>query len=190
MTAGTMRVPVDTSVMIMLEDEEGVNPDNVIVDVNGQVVASTVHEALSAGDLRQVWVVYDSLGAFDYDEVVSVTVEACDIYGHWMTPYAFSFKTETLEEHQLAANTAPETTVIVNAAPGMTAIVGQEGGGAGPPGLTSGRRGGAHHGGLPRGGGGRVRRAGSWSGQHAPKVGHPRRRAQRSFPGHARVHRR
>jgi len=127
LTPGTMRVPVDTSVMVMLEDEEGVNPDGVIVNVNGEVVESTVHEALVAGDLRQVWVVYDSLGAFEYDEVVTVTVEACDIYGHWMTPYAFSFKTETLEEHELAANAAPPTSVVVDVLPGINALVGQEG---------------------------------------------------------------
>jgi len=125
--AGTLRVPVDTSVMVMLEDEEGVNPDSVIVDINGEVVANTVHEALVAGDLRQVWVVYDSLGAFEYDEAVTVTVEACDINGYWMTPYAFTFKTETLEEHELAANAAPPTTVVVDAVPGMNAVVGEEG---------------------------------------------------------------
>jgi hypothetical protein len=124
---GTLRVPVDTSVMVMLEDDEGVNPDSVIVDINGEVVVNTVHEALTAGDLRQVWVVYDSLGAFEYDEVVTVTVEVCDINGYWMTPYAFTFKTETLEEHELAANAAPPTTLVADAAPGMTAVVGQEG---------------------------------------------------------------
>ena len=97
------------------------------MDINGEVVANTVHEALSAGDLRQVWVVYDSLGAFEYDEVVTITVEACDINGYWMTPYAFSFKTETAEEHEIAASASPPTNVIVDAAPGLTAVIGKAG---------------------------------------------------------------
>ena len=102
------------------------NPDSITIDINGEVVAHTVHD-LMPDDLRQVWVVYNSLGAFEYDEVLTVTVEAGDINGYWMTPYAYSFKTETSEEQAAAADMAPEITVIVDTVQGWTTLYGQEG---------------------------------------------------------------
>jgi len=121
---GTQRVPVDTSVMIMLEDEEGVNPYSIAVDINGEVVAHTVHY-LVPGDLTQVWVVYDSLGEFNYNEVLTVTVDANDINGYEMTPYAYSFKTETSQQHEAAANMAPEMAYLVEQ--DWTTLYGEEG---------------------------------------------------------------
>jgi hypothetical protein len=124
LTAGTLRVPVDTSVMIMLEDEDGVNPDSITVDINGEIVAHTAHYLIT-GDLTQVWAVYDSLGEFDYDEVLTVTVEASDINGYEMTPYAYSFKTETSQQHEAAANMAPEMAYVVEQ--DWTTLYGEQG---------------------------------------------------------------
>lgn len=127
LTAGTVRVPVDTSVMIMLEDGEGIDPGTVVVDVNGDVVTHTVHEVHTPGDFQQVWVVYDSLGAFQYDEVVTVTIEASDINGYVMTPYAYSFKTETTAQRLIAASTSPAVDTVVDATQGLTSLYGKEG---------------------------------------------------------------
>jgi hypothetical protein len=124
LTPGTLRVPVDTSVMILLEDEEGVNPDSITLDINGTVVAHTVHYLIT-GDLSQVWAVYDSLGEFDYDGVLTVTVEASDISGYEMTPYAYTFKTETSQQHDAAANMAPEMAYVVEQ--DWTTLYGEQG---------------------------------------------------------------
>ena len=127
LTEGTLRVPADTSVMVALEDEEGVDPASITLTINGEVVAYTVHEMLTAGDMRQVWVVYDSLGSFGYDEVVTVTVEASDINAYTMTPHAYNFKTETSAEHDAAQAAAPPTATVVDApSSGLTTIYGEE----------------------------------------------------------------
>jgi len=127
LTADTLRVPVDTSVMIALEDEEGVDSTSINLMMNAEVVAYTVHE-MTPGDMTQVWVVYDSLGSFGYDEQVTVTVEASDINGYTMTPYAYSFKTETSDEHDAALVAAPVTTTAVDdPSAGLTTIYGEEG---------------------------------------------------------------
>jgi len=128
LTAGTLRVPADTSVMVALDDEEGVDPATITLTVNGGVVAHTVHEMLTPGDMRQVWIVYDSLGSFGYDEQVNVVVEASDVNGYSMTPYAYSFKTETSAEHNEAQAAAPTTTVEIDVpSAGLTTINGEAG---------------------------------------------------------------
>jgi len=127
LTAGTLRVPVDTSVMVALEDQEGLDPATITLTVNGAVVAHTLHEMLTPGDMRQVWAVYDSLASFAYDEEVTVTVEASDVNGYSMTPYAYTFKTETSAEHDAAQAAAPSTTTDVDVpGAGLTTIYGEE----------------------------------------------------------------
>jgi hypothetical protein len=127
LTADTLRVPVDTSVMVALEDEESIDPASIDLTMNAEVVAYTVHE-VTPGDMRQVWVIYDSLGSFAYDEQVNVTVEASDVNGYTMTPYAYSFKIETSDEHDAALAAAPATTTVVDdPSAGLTTIYGEEG---------------------------------------------------------------
>jgi len=127
LTKGTLRVPVDTSVMIMLEDDDGIDANTITVTMNGEVVAYTVHPVFAPDDVRYLWVVYDSLGAFEYDEVVTVTVEASDLNGYPMVPYAYSFKTETVHEHKKAADNAPATLVVLDPDAGWTTVYAQEG---------------------------------------------------------------
>ena len=127
LTADTLRVPVDTSVMVALEDEEGIDPASIDLTMNAEVVAYTVHE-VTPGDMRKVWVIYDSLGSFAYDEQVDVTVEASDVNGYSMTQYAYSFKIETSDEHDAALAAAPATTTVVDdPSTGLTTIYGEEG---------------------------------------------------------------
>ncbi len=127
LTKGTLRVPVDTSVMIMLGDDDGLDLAGITVTMNGEVVGHTVHPVFAPDDMRYVWVVYDSLGAFQYDEVVTVTVESSDVNGYIMIPYAYSFKTETAREHEKAADGAPATLVVLDPETGWTTIYAQEG---------------------------------------------------------------
>ena len=122
LTNETLRVPVDTSVMIMLEDDDGVDSDSITIAMNGEVVAHTVHHVFAPDDLRYLWVVYDSLGAFKYDEVITVTVEASDLNGYAMLPYAYSFKTETALEQRKAADNAPATVVAFDSETGWTTV--------------------------------------------------------------------
>jgi hypothetical protein len=127
LTKDTLRVPVDSSVMVMLEDDDGVDSDTIAVTMNGEVVAHTVHHVFSSDDVRYLWVVYDSLGAFQYDQVVTVTVEASDVDGYPMVPYAYSFKTETSQEHRKAEDNAPATLVVLDPDAGWTTVYAQEG---------------------------------------------------------------
>ncbi|MGC9323950.1 MAG: S8 family serine peptidase [Desulfomonilia bacterium] len=129
-----LRVPVNSSFAVLLEDGDGIDitdPESVLFTiVDGVNPAYTV----DAGDssivrivrltqdpdtaLTRVWAVYDRsresvLGDYPYGASVSISVESKDRRADWMGRADYLFAVETEEEH-LAARAATPLSVSLN----------------------------------------------------------------------------
>ena len=101
--AGSIQVPLNNLITLSITDAGiGVNASSVTIKVNNNIVytGDTNHYPSSYGDCRRVGnkadyrFVYQSNEIFDYDQTVSITVNATDLAGNAMNEHSYSFATE------------------------------------------------------------------------------------------------
>ncbi len=105
---GTLPVPADSSVVIRLRDDTGIEERSIRLEINGSTVIPSVVRQVVTGDLTDYWVVYrPPEGGFEFGEKVEVSLGAADINGREMeSPVVYSFRVESKEEHAWSAQAA------------------------------------------------------------------------------------
>ncbi|MEA1895524.1 MAG: FlgD immunoglobulin-like domain containing protein, partial [Euryarchaeota archaeon] len=97
-------VPVDTNITVhVLDDGDGVNNSTIVMTVNDTIVTPDI-----TGTAADYTVVYTPSVAFDYEQLVNVTIDAADLNEtpNVMTTDAYSFTTESAT---VVDNTPPST---------------------------------------------------------------------------------
>jgi len=107
---GSLRVPNDTSVVIRVKDDTGIDEACIQMTVKGEAV-SPVLKQLTVGDAKDYWVIYYPGVVFSYGEEVEVTFDASNVDGIAMEQYSYSFKVESQEEHDYADTYRPSSTL-------------------------------------------------------------------------------
>lgn len=101
--AGAVQVPLNSLIALTLSDSgDGVDPNTVVIRVNNQVVYSgnTALYASAYGDCRRIGTpasyryYYEADTLFDFNQEVSVRVDASDLAGNAMATSSYSFVTE------------------------------------------------------------------------------------------------
>jgi len=102
--ANSTQAPLDGLVTLNIADAgDGVDACSVTININGNIVytGDTVDYNSSYGDCHRTGTkanytfIYQPHAASDYDQTVSIVVNARNLAGNTMTPYSYSFVTET-----------------------------------------------------------------------------------------------
>jgi len=102
--ANSTQAPLDGLVILKVADNgDGVAASSVTININGNIVYtgdtadynSSYGYCHRTGTEANYTFIYQPHTAFDYDQTVSVVVNAQDLTGNTMTPYSYSFVTET-----------------------------------------------------------------------------------------------
>ena len=102
-TDESIQVPLNNMITLHITDAgTGVDAATVTIEVNGNLVytGDTTHYPSLYGDCRRTGTraaysfFYQSNETFDYDQTVTITVNATDLAGHVMNEYSYSFATE------------------------------------------------------------------------------------------------
>ncbi len=102
--AGSIQISLDTLIILHVTDNGvGVDANSVTIKVNGNIVYTgdtTDYNSLSGcchrtGTNADYTFIYQPNATFDYDQTVSVVVNAKDFAGNAMSQYSYSFVTET-----------------------------------------------------------------------------------------------
>jgi hypothetical protein len=101
--ADSLQVPLDRLVILNVADDGGgVDANSVTIKVNGNIVytgdtadySSPYGRCHRTGAKADYTFIYQPHAAFDYDQKVSVVVNAHDLAGNAMSQYSYSFVTE------------------------------------------------------------------------------------------------
>jgi len=102
--ADSIQMPLDRLVILHVADNgDGVDANSVTIKVNDNIVYtgdtadynSSYGRCHRTGAKADYTFIYQPHAAFDYDQKVSVVVNAQDLAGNAMSPYSYSFVTET-----------------------------------------------------------------------------------------------
>ncbi|GEM_PF-5324450 len=95
-TPGDINVPVNTDVVFhVLDDGSGVNLMTVAANVNGVLYANGIPGFSFVGTPADYTIIINPATNFPYNTVIPVTLYATDLDGNVMTPFSYSFTTET-----------------------------------------------------------------------------------------------
>jgi len=106
---GTMRVPVDTSIIARIRNENGVDRDSIEMKIEDNPVDVRVQE-VKKGDDTDCWIIHSPETPFPFDHQVNFSVDANSINGMQMITYYSSFKTESEQKHNAALAAEPSST--------------------------------------------------------------------------------
>jgi hypothetical protein len=123
MDDGTMRVPIDTSIVARLKNESGIDEDSIEMRIENQSVNIRVQE-VNDGDDTDCWIVHSPKTPFAFEQAVNYEIDAKSLNGVEMDTYYSSFKIESEEEHDTAlANTPSNTEYFDDPVIGQNTIV-------------------------------------------------------------------
>jgi hypothetical protein len=109
MDDGTMRVPIDTSIVARLKNESGIDEDSIEMRIENQSVNIRVQE-VNNGDDTDCWIVHSPKTPFAFEQAVNYAIDAKSLNGVEMDTYYSSFKIESEEEHDTALADTPSNT--------------------------------------------------------------------------------
>jgi len=101
--ADDIQAPLNTLITLHITDPgDGVDADSVTIQVNNNLVYSgdTAKYSSAYGECHRIGTeadytfIYQSNDMFDFDQLISVTVNASDLAGNVMDQYSYSFRTE------------------------------------------------------------------------------------------------
>lgn len=106
--ADSIRVSSDTSIVIRIWDDEGIDTNSIFMAVQGEDVSAHIRlKQITEGDSTEYWIIYSPLNSFSFDEEVTVILEVEDINGIAMDAYTYSFQVESENEHTEAEENKP-----------------------------------------------------------------------------------
>ena len=124
---GTMRVPIDTSIVARLKNENGIDEDSIEMRIENQSVNIRVQE-VNDGDDTDCWIIHSPKTPFAFEQAVNFAIDAKSLNGVEMDTYYSSFKIESEEEHDTAlANTPSNTEYFDDPVIGQNTIVADPG---------------------------------------------------------------
>ncbi len=109
MDAGTLRVPIDTSIVIRIKNDGGIDEDSIEMKIENEAVTIRVQE-VNEGDDTDCWIIHAPKTPFAFEHQVNFAVDAKNLNGIEMDTYYSSFKTESEEEHTAALSREPAST--------------------------------------------------------------------------------
>jgi len=108
MDDGTMRVPIDTSIVARIKNDGGIDEDSVEVRIEKQSVSIRVQE-VNDGDDTDCWIIHAPKTPFTFGQVVNLAIDAKSKNGLEMVTYYSSFKLESEEEYDAALASTPSS---------------------------------------------------------------------------------
>ncbi|MGA1791551.1 MAG: hypothetical protein ACMUIM_08695 [bacterium] len=105
---GSLRVPVDTSIVIRIKGQVRIDTNSIDMMVQGEDISSCMRsKQVIEGDCTDYWVIFYPTDYFSFGENVTVTVDAKDIRGIPMQNYTYGFRTESEDEYLAAITNTP-----------------------------------------------------------------------------------
>ena len=127
MDDGTMRVPIDTSIVTRIKNDGGIDEDSVEMRIEKQSVSIRVQE-VNDGDDTDYWIIHTPNTPFAFEQTVNFAIDAKSLNGLEMVTYYSSFKIESEEEYDAAlANTPSSTEYFDDPVIGQNSIVADPG---------------------------------------------------------------
>jgi hypothetical protein len=102
----TLRVPIDTSIVTRIKNDDGIDKESVEMMIENQPVNIRVQE-VNDGDDTDCWIIHSPNTPFAFGQAVNFTIDAKNLNGVEMDTYYSSFKTESEEEHDAALANTP-----------------------------------------------------------------------------------
>jgi hypothetical protein len=109
MDEGTLRVPIDTSIVTRIQNDDGVDEDSIEMRIEKQFVNIRVQE-VNDGDDTDYWIIYSPKTPFGFEHVVNYAIDAENLSEVEMDTYYSSFKIESEEAHNTALANTPAST--------------------------------------------------------------------------------
>ena len=109
MDDGTLRVPIDTSIVTRIQNDDGIDVDSVEMRIEKQSVNIRVQE-VTDGDDTDFWIIHAPKTPFAFEQAVNFAIDAKSLNGLEMETYFSSFKIESREEHEAALAKTPANT--------------------------------------------------------------------------------
>ena len=113
MDDGTLRVPIDTSIVTRIKSDGGIDADSVEMSIENQSVNIRVQE-VNDGDDTDCWIIHSPNTPFAFEQTVNFAIDAKNLNGVEMVTYYSSFKIESEEEHAAALADTPSSTEYVD----------------------------------------------------------------------------
>ena len=136
MDDGTLRVPIDTSIVTRMKSDGGIDEDSVAMSIENQSAAMLIEkqsvnirlQEVNEGDDTDFWIIHSPNTPFAFEQAVNFTVDAKNLNGVEMVTYYSSFKIESEEEHAVAlADTPPSTEYVDDPVIGQNTIAADPG---------------------------------------------------------------
>ncbi len=109
MDDGTLRVPIDTSIVTRIKNADGIDKDSVAMRIEDQSVDIRVQE-VNDGDDTDCWIIHAPMAPFAFEQTVNFAIDAKNFNGVDMDTYYSIFKIESEEEHDAALANTPSST--------------------------------------------------------------------------------
>ncbi len=109
MDDGTLRVPIDTSIVTRIKNDDGIDEDSVEMRIEKQSVNIRVQE-ITDGDDTDYWIIHTPNTPFAFEQTVNFAIDAKSLNGVEMVTYYSSFKVESEEEYDAALAKTPSST--------------------------------------------------------------------------------
>jgi hypothetical protein len=122
MDDGTLRVPIDTSIVTRIKSGDGIDADSVEMSIENQSASMLIEkqsvnirvQEVNEGDDTDIWIIHSPNTPFAFEQAVNFTVDAKNLNGVEMVTYYSSFKIESEEEHAAALADTPSSTEYVD----------------------------------------------------------------------------
>ncbi|MGA1840028.1 MAG: hypothetical protein ACMUIU_05320 [bacterium] len=101
----SIRVPVDSSILIRLKDDKGIDENSIIMTVNGLKVDPLFKQIYQHN--RDYWIIHHPARDFDFEQIVNVTIKASNVFESIMNTYEYSFRVESQAEYIFELENTP-----------------------------------------------------------------------------------
>jgi hypothetical protein len=109
MDEDTLPVPIDTSIVTRIKNDDGIDEDSVEMKIENKPVKIRVQE-VNEGDDTDCWIIHSPTAPFAFEQAVNFAIDAKNSNGVEMETYYSSFKIESKEEHDAALANTPSST--------------------------------------------------------------------------------
>ncbi len=109
MDEGTLPVPIDTSIVARIKNDDGIDEDSVEMRIENKSVNIRVQQ-VNEGDDTDCWIIHSPKAPFAFEQAVNFAIDAKNSNGVEMGTYYSSFKIESKEEHDAALANTPSST--------------------------------------------------------------------------------
>jgi hypothetical protein len=103
------RIPVDTSVVIRLKGDPGIDTNSVVMALNENTIIPVFKQVNENN--KDYWIIYHPENTFYFDQIVTIAVDAANTSGINLGTYEYSFKVESQEENNNAMDNWPSSTI-------------------------------------------------------------------------------